>query len=262
MKTKAKNTLDSHFAAVSTNTPDLLKRSAANWRSYAAVAGSALAMSTNASASVIYQHPDLTVSAPARLQNVSGSVFAASGVITLEDALGNDLPAGALNFEFTFGIRARRFESQQSVLAFFSAPNHPRPQGGDTQSWQIGHNGSMLEVPAGGVIDRRGGVIGGSYFNSGTVDLPMNHTGFAGFEFNNNGHYNFGWIRLRYDLFQTNFVFGGSIEVIDLAYDNTGAAIKAGDGIVATPESGSASLAMLASGAVAVAALRRRKLAV
>ncbi len=254
MKTKAKNTLDSHFAAVSTNTPDLLKRSAANWRSYAAVAGSALAMSTNASASVIYQHPDLTVSAPARLQNVSGSVFAASGVITLVDALGNDLPAGALNFEFTFGIHAHLIAGQQSVQAHFRAP--------DTQSWQFGNNGSLFEVPAGGVIDRRGGVIGGNYFNSGSVAFPMNHTGFAGFSFRNNGHCNFGWIRLRYDLFQRNPVFGGSIEVIDLAYDNTGAAIKAGDGIVATPESGSASLAMLASGAVAVAALRRRKLAV
>jgi hypothetical protein len=56
MSTKSLNQLlNTHFAALrSSNLPEILRRSVANWQIYAAVTGSALAMATNASASIIY----------------------------------------------------------------------------------------------------------------------------------------------------------------------------------------------------------------
>jgi hypothetical protein len=82
-------------------------------------------------------------------------------------------------------------------------------------------------------------------------NFPANATGFLGFVLSGN---NFGWVRLS---------FGGTLDattgftVIDWAYDNTGAAIRAGQTTSAVP--GAGALAALAVGASGLRGRRSRE---
>ena len=95
--------------------------------------------------------------------------------------------------------------------------------------------------------------------------FPLGATGIAGFQLANG---DYGWIRLKLTDLGLNqpfsTVLGGSplgngqgyadkVTVVDWAYENSGAAIKAGD----VPEP--SALALLAAGAVGIGAFRRRK---
>lgn len=113
---------------------------------------------------------------------------------------------------------------------------------------------------AGASIDGAGDYKGATekiladYENGAFVDgqFPANSTGFLGFQLNGT---NYGWVRLA---------FGGPLDattgftVVDWAYDNSGAAIKAGQ-TSSVPLPGAAALAAFAVGATGLRGWRSRQ---
>ena len=108
--------------------------------------------------------------------------------------------------------------------------------------------GNAANLPLDVQIDATSAFSGDGFY--GGVAIPDGQTGFIGFKFDPDvpagAQTYYGWFRMS-----VNSTTGG--RVIDWAYDNTGAGIKAG----AVPEPGS--LAMLAMGALGLSRWRRRR---
>ena len=251
-----KNTrLDRYFANLSAR-----RRSMADWRIYAAVTGSAMAMATNASAGVIYFNQAVTVGP---IGNVAiGNTEQQSQNIALKSANG-----GNIGFSFKVGV----FQSFQNIsgnlfhsgLAFLGGPNVSVLAGntnGLVKKLAFGAHISTVH----GIEWGAGGAVGlANQFTSSNVrhvyGWAANATGLADFRFSTANHTtDYGWIRLSYTL-GTNGLANG-ITATDWAYDPTGAPVAAGEGAPsATPEPSTTALAILAAGAAGVAALRRRR---
>ncbi len=114
----------------------------------------------------------------------------------------------------------------------------------------------------------RGPTSNGKFFQSfhGTTlngnFKPLPATGFVGFSFASGSQTDYGWIRLQVtDTDGSNLP--NTLEVVDLAYDDSGAAIFAGAEVAApaVPEPSSAALALLAAGATGVLVWRKRRAA-
>lgn len=99
----------------------------------------------------------------------------------------------------------------------------------------------------------------GSFFEegpwAGTV-APDTTSGFAGIKIDDNGTDIFGWLRFSIENRATDG-FPSKVTLIDWAYEDTGASIRAGQTISEVPLPGS--LGLLAMGASGLAALRRRR---
>ena len=85
--------LDRYFANVSTR-----RRSTANWRIYAAVTGSAVAMATNASAGVIYFNQAVTVGPMANV--VKSDTLDQTQKVALKSAMGGKFQRGCFSAFF------------------------------------------------------------------------------------------------------------------------------------------------------------------
>ncbi len=253
---------------------NVLKRSAERWSIYAAVTSAALAMASNASASIIYSGI-INVTAAAPTPGLNHYTVATAGV-PLKNASG-----GLLSPSFFFDeINLRAHSSGNDTkgvkhyvqvgLAFIGAPNVRF----------LAHSGAVRQFSLGAVISgvgntatvaRKNGFVTGtlplaaraSYrtaaAGTGTVQGGWPRTeGFAAFSFNPGSGTDYGWVRLRFTVGNDDGV--NSLTAIEWAYQNDGSAILTGDtGIPGAPEPSTAALMVLAAGAAGVGALRKRR---
>jgi hypothetical protein len=218
--------------------PDILKSGGSM---LATVAGSALALATNANAAIIYSGPqNITVSRPAG-SGVSQAGFAVGGaswrVWASNFNAGTNNQARAALIRFAAG---ERFMNASSTLI-----NAKKLASGAVIS-----AGQAFWSGGGGADLRRknnNAPLYGQFLNSSI--------GFVGIKFKISGSYHFGWIRAHANIGPSNAV---SASVIDWAYnDVAGASIKAGEGIA--PEPSTTAMALLAAGAAGVLAWRKRR---
>jgi len=246
------------------------KEKLANWRPYAAAAGSALAMASSASAgSLTY----------GTLNVVASITPFASGTKLNSVNRPVNINVGSRTQMKNFTIRG----AQLGIgLGSFRVPN---TQSGSANAFlQLFRNGvngfvtkagSLAKVASGAKIshgnvkflstDNNIGTRPGLGFeqgNHGMVSGPFkpSQTGFAGFGIHTAGGNDFyGWVRLE---FMDSPRGPDKVEAIDYAVSNVaGASINAGQEAAssAVPEPSTSALALLAAGAAGVLALRRRK---
>jgi hypothetical protein len=208
----------------------------------ATVAGSALALATNANAGIIYSGlQNVTASRPAGVGN-SAAGFTVGGApwnvrasnnigvarSTASARLGIGVAGEAFMALSTFSRNAKKLASGATISAGQIFNNWPFP------NLRIKNNSSFT----------------GQFLNS--------QTGFVGIKFNQGGNAHFGWIRLHVDIGPANAV---TTTAIDWAYnDVAGQAILAGEGIPASaPEPSTTAMTLLATGSAGVLAWRRRR---
>jgi len=218
------------------------KQHLGNWGAYAAAAGAALAMSTNASAAIIFSTVDLTVSVTPGPDSAAFSVGGAMEVIALhhktlsvQSQTGAALvgPGGGLahlelvGYASSGRILAQRYLAGQAILAAGTLSNH-----------------ATLHYK---VLAAGAGPENGDFYPGAT-------NGFVGFE---NAAGDLGWLHLQVTIDGRGYPT--QLELIGWAYnDVAGAPIDAGQ-TTETPEPGTAALGLLALGAVGILALRKRQ---
>ena len=214
-----------------------------DWGTYAAAAGTALAMSTNASADIIYsgvKDVAATLTHESNVNTLQTAVFSVAGV--MERA--NVSHERSLNGGFGF--------------AQILATNHARrllfATNGTAEAKLYTAGQPILGGEGNGLLRTHTGLGGGirGAWGPGTV------TGFVGFKSAPTG--DLGWIRVK--VFDRNSdAYPDEVEIIDSAYNNVpGGAIYAGQGIPSSaPEPGTAALSLLGAGAAGLLAWRRRR---
>ena len=222
-----------------------LHRRTGNWPIYAAATGSALAMATGASASIIYSGPiDATVSPPSddiqpldldslgHILNLRAKAgFSSLGASTV----GFSIQAAGAVHVFVNGVNTELLRNFASGVLI----------GDGAGSFQAN---AKIVVKGFGAAGNRTSVLG---------DFTAGVPGLAGFAITGQGtsgtQTNYGWIRLEY-LDNPTTGFPQILEAVDWAVQTDGSSIPAGY----VPEPGTMSLGLLAVGAAGIAALRRR----
>jgi hypothetical protein len=228
-----------------------LRSRTGNWPVYAAAAGSALAMTTSASASIISgvypgsgPHGGVSVRPPAGgASSVKGLLFGL-GEINIKAQSGSNNFGHFTNFSAEGILPLKIFEagSYGQYAKNFAA-------GGHISS-------------AAGVLAASGARIAKALFSTGgsVGSFQAGVPGYVGFALDQGaGNVNYGWLKLEFSFDpQTT---QGVLEALGFGYETTaGTAIAAGDtGGTATPEPGTMALGILAAGAAGVVALRRRR---
>jgi hypothetical protein len=222
-------------------------RRSRNWLLYTTAVGSALAMTTDAGAQIIYHSGSpVTLKAPL-LGGTSSAPIPIGPGFDLQAALFTSFGfvglAGHGNAKMLLsGSVVRRLSSGAKIS-------------GGSSAFGPGQHYVKAANTSGG-------------FQTGA--FAASQPGFAGIEFNTGGRgtsyfpalpeLHYGWIRLVYD----GIPLSGSITAIDWAYDLTpNEAVTAGQTTSVqtdpTPEPGTAALSLLAMGAAGILAWRRRK---
>jgi hypothetical protein len=224
------------------------------WPIYAAAAGSALAMATSASASIIYHGPSNNYGNAFTTPRIPTPTLRASTHTTGRVVLGSGHNLGLIALAGkSFGSVGLDSggSSKNRVNIFVSATNNLFAK-------EFGL--SSLIGPAAGKLKVGFGLVRGSTSGGGFGNFPLNDTGFAGLAITSSGPSHlvteYGWIRL--EAVSLNG-FPEELKAIDWAFDTSGNAIAAGEVVAPTPEPGTMALALLAAGAAGVAALRRRR---
>jgi len=252
--------IDAHFAAFrSSALGEILKRSAGDWKLYATVTGSALAMATNAAAgSVTYSGiQDVITTPPLASEHFPSSSRSAGVKLTG----GPSFRIGVAQYASDFWQGLAGVNGNGKVNFLLSSKSSPFLE-------MLGAGATISASAKAGIFGAgpRPGFIGaqrvGSFmtYNSANVLVPVvldtqigwpaSHTGFAGFSFSNGGQTNYGWVRLEY--FEGADHLSNQIEAVDWAFTN-------GPITTPTPEPSTFALGLLAAGAVGVAALRKRR---
>lgn len=245
-------------------------RRAAHWSVYAAAAGSALSMSTNAAAGVItysgVRNLTASISSVGRLGDPGPGIIAHQA--SQSAFIGGTLPL------FSFDVRQRRVNTASPFVQGFASVD-PGP---GVEFLGVGSHG-LRKLSSGNVVSSAGafgnnrnlfrGINGRN--NSRHSYWAPSQIGFVGFEALTRrrtatafgsvstvgpGLLGYGWIRLKYTESSGN-TYPNSITVVDWAYTIDGSPIDAGD--IGVPEPGTGALALLAAGAAGIAAWRKRR---
>lgn len=228
-------------------------RRVGNWPIYAAAAGSALAMATSASASIIYSGPEsISVTAP-------GGLNTALQPVDLDGAPSNhilDLVAGSGKFPLAstlFGTAS---------LRGVGTLNHPlRIQIFDTGSLAKNFAKSAKISAGAGSLKIEGKVVQGFMTGSVVGKFSAGNSGFAGLalQTSNGNQTDYGWIQLIFE--NGNNGLPATLTAKGWAIEEDGDPILAGQTTdpPAVPEPGTMALGLLASGAAGVMILRRRR---
>jgi hypothetical protein len=227
-----------------------------NWPVYAVATGSALAMATSASASIIYSGP-LAISKSIPPVGPSASNAGHGTSIQLKNG-----PFAYPN-SFTFLLRDRHSTGDGPVR------NKAYARIGASYGLRFLRSGINLKPLASGAVISG---LAGNFGNYGSLHKRYTHgTGTSAPTYNNgiwpNGgvdfagiklaNGDFGWLKLSWSGAND---FPDTINLYGWAVQTDGTAIRAGDtGVSATPEPGTFGLALLATGAAGVLALRRRR---
>lgn len=227
---------------------------AGNWPVYAAAVGSALAMGTNANASIIYcgssnnyceassQHPVVTATANGPDIHVP-LLLSASHQIILDVSPEN---FGVSALATVFAAKVKIFNSTaNSAFALNMAP------GAEIGGSVLAANHAILGAQ--GLLNQAS--TGGSAFGNFNAGVQ----GILGVQLDSvSGNTDYGWIRVE---FTDQGSLPHTLSLIDWAVNETpGQAIQAGEtGVSAAPEPGTMGLGLLAAGAAGVEALRRRR---
>lgn len=234
--------LDAYSATLrSSGVNETRRRRSANWQIYAAATGSVLAMATSASAGVITNSTNVSVSIDSATHRF---ITFDSKILAIDNSTGKKVASfhlSASGMSLSSGARAA-----QAVGMFFFIQN----------------NNDVLGIfgnEPGGVIDQSKGAISSGHVPAGNLEddpglifrlgFAPGVPGYAGFAFDYNGHTDYGWIKLVVGDGQNGLP--DSLTATETAfYDaNLGNA----------PEPSTGALAILAAGFGGVAALRRRK---
>jgi hypothetical protein len=237
---RLKSQLEDYSAAAKAGaTKATLRQRMGNWPVYAAATGSALAMTTSASAGIIYSGRPAIITS-------TGTHHHASTTVNLQSLSIHLYIFQDLSHAHAPGLVARA---------------SAKPLGG-------ANLGGMKNLVSGAVISSRAsgftsgqGVMksihatdhGVSSFGNWAAGVP----GFEGFRFAAaHGQTDYGWAELEYGIEGDGIQ--DSVTLLGLAYDDTGGSITAGE-MAPTPEPGTAGMMLLALGAAGVTALRKRK---
>jgi hypothetical protein len=212
-----------------------------NWKGngsvLATVAGSALALATNASAGIIYSG----------VQNIPASLPVGQGANSNGFTVGGSpwaVRASNAHFPSSATARLRHLAAGEGFMAASAfSPIVTKLASG------AAINGSQLFGTLSFNILRRKNLYSftGQFLNS--------QTGFAGIKFKQGAETHYGWIRLHVDIGPGNAV---NMKAIDWAYNDVAdATILAGEGTA--PEPSTISMTLLAAGAAGVLAWRKRR---
>lgn len=227
-----------------------LRSRTGNWPVYAAAAGSALAMTTSASASII--------------SGVYTGTGPNGGVSVRPLANGHSSVKGLL-----FGLGEINIKAQSGTNVFGHFTNFSAEGILPLKIFEAGSYGQYAKnFGFGGQISSAAGVLAASgariaralFTSSSAGSFHPGQPGYVGFALDaGGGTANYGWLKLEFSFDpQTT---QGVLEALGFGYETTaGKAIAAGDtGGTATPEPGTMALGILAAGAAGVVALRRRR---
>jgi hypothetical protein len=251
-QSKLNDRLDTHFATLRSSSNAGLKRGVEKWQVYAAVATSALAMTTNASAGLIYSG----------IQNKTVSVASVGDKSSTRHNSGlSVLLNGRSGPAFVLGVRQGNQSGTLAGGAFLGNQGvHLLTDGGLLRKL---NSGAMI---SGGVPGFQGasrgstvGVFDKTIFSGGGTrvfgDWVPGEDGFAGFSFETAGSAtDYGWVRLVFD--DSANTLPDRLTAIDWAYEQGAISIEVPS---SAPEPATAALSLLAAGAAGIAALRRRR---
>jgi hypothetical protein len=250
--------LTAYFVTLrSSGLAETLRRSAGNWQFYAAVTGSALAMTTNASAGVIYSGIQNISAGPIASAANPGDTFDSYKQILVRNG------SNAIKGQFSFGPY-QKFDSGGFLDGDANLNMGSKAEilitnaNFKVKKLASGNNISNL---AGGIWEGGTNHIASQHKGPGTNSHPgwsANQFGFAGFRISTVSHgLDYGWVRLEFTT-GTNGATNGVL-VEDWAFNTTpGALITAGQEVPSVPEPATGALALLALGAAGVTALRRK----
>jgi len=221
-----------------------------NWGTYAAAAGAALAMSTSASAEIVYSGETATASvAPGGGTKTAAFTVAGFNERVYVQNVVTHILGTRTGIGFVSDVVSHR--PPPANLQFFAAQSKGDPVAKAYALGQMITGGDLSFGPGGLLRQNTTGNPNVGAFGPGTV------TGFVGFKVSSgplNG--DLGWVQVKVsDAGSPGYP--NEVQVLGWAYDDSGAAIAAGD--VGTPEPGTAALGLLAFGVAGVLALRKRR---
>jgi hypothetical protein len=263
--------LDAYAESAGVNDAPDWREKLGTWSVFAAAAGASLALTTSATADIIYSGPQNLTAGP---YGVSCYPECKKGRNINIDGQGNSFAIvvayGAPGFSHRASDRVSLLNGR--CLTFGSGDCYSRTVVGARQI--LGNSGNVRRLASGAAISNgltgfgannllrllkkvctTSGAFCATTSSRGTWP-DANNTGFAGVKFTEGGLTHFGWVRLK---FGENAKGPNSITAIDWAYnDVAGAPILAGQ-TSSIPEPSNKALALLSAGSVALLAWRRRR---
>ncbi len=222
-----------------------LRSRTGNWPVYAAAAGSALAMTTSASASIISGvYTGTGPNGGVSVQPTAGNGSSVKGLL---------FPPGEINIKATAGSTFVALSVEGILpLKIFEGPLNSQY----AKNFAAGANISA----AAGILAASGARIAKAFFSGSSFgSFLAGQPGYVGFALDmGSGNIDYGWLKLEV----TNSSGVPQIlEALGYGIETTAnTAIKAGDtGPGPVPEPGTMALGVLAAGAAGVVALRRRR---
>lgn len=238
--------------------------SAKSWGGYAAATGAAMAGAHSAEATIVHVTPPNPIGVTINTSNTS---TVGSAALDIDDNSVDDLELFLARIvdsttSFSNSITYNTFSDVNGALGFPAIGGAGQWAVQSTSSIRLLQPGDLVSsgqafIDSGGfrvlgssTVTTAGGFSTGGGFSYG--QFPTDGTALAGFRFQQGPNTHYGWIRLRLESGQGGGI--QTIEALEWAYESTPDGGIAASAVIPEPTG----LALLATGAAGVAALRRR----